>query len=416
MSEGWLTKKAEALRAKEQSGATERASESATATAVATEPEPAQASGLRDKAPSLKDRARQEAIDAERAHDPAEDYDITDQLDEEAIPSNEDTVDESSSHEDGVPPSESESESEPEPKGEEKPGEEPEPETETTEPSEPKLPVFDDAILARAKSMGLTEAQARRFPSPEHLAWSLGTIDFQANVRSQASQQSRAAPQPAPTSAPQPTRREPAEAEQQRDFKLEVDAAKFTEEEGYPPEVAKLARAVQAMNEHNNARIRDAEAALGDIVLQTREARKQASGDLKTWFVGKIKGLGEDYALAYGDGSEPQPNTEFAENWATLAETVGMLRRGYGDGAPPRDELFAQALRLVNPDIAQKQAEAKAKASVKNRVTKRKAEVIAKPTHRGAPGKTDERKAYETLSKGLRDAGLDGDPEEPDEF
>lgn len=103
-------------------------------------------------------------------------------------------------------------------------------------------------------------------------------------------------------------------------------------------------------------------------------AQKANRRDTVQWFDGKVSELGEDFVDALGTGGYDtldQGSAQFAKR-EMLANQVSVLLAGYeatGQQAPPRDEVFDVAARLVLHDEYQQIGEKKLSGDLKKRAS-----------------------------------------------
>jgi len=103
-----------------------------------------------------------------------------------------------------------------------------------------------------------------------------------------------------------------------------------------------------------------------------RAAQEAANRELVEWFDTQVAGLGSGFEESLGKGSYAQldqGSSQFAKRDA-LARKVATLLSGYqatGDAVPPRDEVFAEAARLVLRDEYERLNEKKLKQDLQRR-------------------------------------------------
>lgn len=271
---------------------------------------------------------------------------------------------------------------------------------------EPKrtAPTYDEGLLARAESLGISKDEVPGLGDPETVQRTLDLIDRSLGKFALRAEPSKgkdngqkpspvpsipnffavpsagsAAPtdQPAAPAKPAPTT-PPTTSQQWRFEPVQIDP------DEYGPDVAKLGTHLNGMHGHFDGRVQRLEQTLTALMmyLGQRHDREQM-----TRFDNFVNGLDEAYAAKLGRGptSKLVANSGELKARQALRETANVLRAAYtqtGREPPNDDELFGMALRLMYADVVKTQA----RSEVEERQRDRAGRFIAPPTGRKGAG------------------------------
>jgi hypothetical protein len=189
---------------------------------------------------------------------------------------------------------------------------------------EPSVPDLSDEIIARGISAGMTLNDVLSFPDEAALNRVVTAAERVRQTESQAKDGDDAITE-----------------DPFADLKLDPDK--------YDPEMVELMGRVKSVLEGQHEQIQ----AFKEEQEQTsRAAQSAAAQEIEQWFDGQTKKLGDDFADALGTGgyrSLDRGSPQFA-NRDAIAETMTTMLAGYGARgieAPPREEVFDAAARLV---------------------------------------------------------------------
>lgn len=131
---------------------------------------------------------------------------------------------------------------------------------------------------------------------------------------------------------------------------------------------------------------------LKDSYKSVTEASQAANNaEITNWFDERVAKLGPDYESILGKGQYgglDKKSSQF-QNREKIAETIVVLLAGYqasGKEAPPRDEVFNHAVKMVLSDDVKKIADKKLQSSL----TRRSKQHINRPGDRNAKKSNDE--------------------------
>jgi len=222
---------------------------------------------------------------------------------------------------------ESESESEVGQDGEQ--DDEQEDESEAEESDSDDAPELSDEIIARALNAGMDLKDALAFPSEQSLDRIVSAMER----------------------GRQPARQEPEKKEALKE-KEDPFADLDLDPEKYDPEVVELFGKVKKVLAGQYGKIKEFEQQQEQT---SRNAEMAAAQEVERWFDGQVKELGEDFADALGSGgyrSLDRGSSQFA-NREAIANQMAVMMAGYqamGQEAPPREQVFDAAARLVLRD------------------------------------------------------------------
>lgn len=197
---------------------------------------------------------------------------------------------------------------------------------------EETTPELSNELLERAVSAGVPVADARELP-PD-------SLERIVKAREVAFEQ---AAQDHPVKE--------TETEEEETVDPFVDLPKLDPEVHDAATIAMFDK-LTAIAKQQHETIQNFETRQGNAELATQEVNRR---DTVQWFDGKVSELGEDFTDTLGAGgydSLDQGSAQFAKR-EVLANQVSVLLAGYeatGQQAPPRDEVFDVAARLVLRD------------------------------------------------------------------
>jgi len=211
-------------------------------------------------------------------------------------------------------------------------------------------PQISDEALTRAILAGIPLSEARAFPSEESL---LRVADAVLKAS--------------------------AEPGQEADEEVADPFADFPEldPEEYGPNVIKAFEAMKSALKAQNETINEFRRQQAESV---EAAQVAASRDVEQWFDRQVEGLGEDFAEVLGTGgfSSLEPGSSQRAKRDQIASRMAITLAGYqatGQVAPPREEVFQEAARIV---LQQEFAEARERKLSKD-LEKRAGQHIARP-------------------------------------
>lgn len=195
---------------------------------------------------------------------------------------------------------------------------------------EPSVPDLSDEIIARGFGAGMALNDILSFPDEASLDRVVSAIEHRRQVESKVVQ-----PETADNVIPE---------DPFADLKLDPDK--------YEPEMVEMMSKLKGVLTDQHEQIQAFRREQEQVSLATQAAARQ---ETTQWFDKEIEGLGDDFADALGTGkydSLDRGSSQFAKR-EEIAEQMVTLKAGYDARsieAPPRDELFNTAARLVLAD------------------------------------------------------------------
>jgi len=196
------------------------------------------------------------------------------------------------------------------------------------DPSAKRAVEWDENVLARALSAGMSLSDARSFPDSESLGKFVSRVEENLLVRSEVSDDNF------------------TQTEGEED--LFAGLPKL-DPEVYEPEV------VQAFDKLTDI-IRKQEVKIAELGQRSRETAIGVQDanvrEVSSWFDKKVESLGDDFkdSLGVGEYSSLNRNSKQFSNREAIAKQMAIMLSGYnasGINAPPRDELFDSASMIV---------------------------------------------------------------------
>ena len=206
---------------------------------------------------------------------------------------------------------------------------------------------ISDEALTQAVSAGIPLADAREFKSEESL---LRVVD-------------------AVRRAAKPSEEATAEKQTAKDDEDPFASLPKLDPDNYEPEVIEMFEKLTGIVKQQHGVIQDFR---GHQQQAAQAAEAAASREVETWFDSQVAALGEDFSEALGEGGYGALAEGSAQhaNRTKIADQMSVLLAGYkasGQQAPPRDEVFDAAARLVLKDEYQKIHEKKLTGELANR-------------------------------------------------
>jgi len=188
----------------------------------------------------------------------------------------------------------------------------------------PAKPVISDYALAQAERVGIDIDTARNFPDEGSLLRAVIGVNERLQETSEV-------------------------AEEEEDlFALFPDL----DPEETDPETIKLVDAMKSILAKQNETIKEMQSQHEQVATNNQQA---SANEVEHWFDTQVEGLGADFADALGAGryaSLDRGSSQFAKRDA-IASQMAILLAGYqatGAQAPPREQVFDDAARLVLRD------------------------------------------------------------------
>jgi hypothetical protein len=197
------------------------------------------------------------------------------------------------------------------------------------EQEEPAAPAISDYAIARAASVGISSDDAGGFQSAEALLAEVRHLEDRSTILSPP-------PEPeAPRQLPDPLTELPT-----------LDPEEFR------PEVIAMFDSFKDVLKTQQGEIESFREAQNDAMAVSREV---AGHEVIQWFDSQIKSLGEDFAEVLGEGRHGDlvSGTPQLAKRNEIADQCSVLLAGLqatGKQAPPREEVFRVAARLVLAD------------------------------------------------------------------
>jgi len=255
-------------------------------------------------------------------------------------------------------------------------------------------PEVEQGLLDEAESLGYSRELAEELGKAGLLERALGDVDRRAELLGRQKE------------AP------PAAAEEQVQAPPAEDAYKIVlEGDEYDPEVVK---ALQGMNAHYAGQMAQVRSELKGALTKLEEQQIERQNEQ---FDARLAGLGDEYTDLLGKEPLSKLNRggEQYANRLKLLETMDVLSTGYEQMGRdvPDSTLFQRALRTQFGDTIATQERKK----IAGQLDKQKGQMIARPTKR----RVDEAlpadvRALRALSTEMRDKRLTEDTAEPDQF
>lgn len=193
-------------------------------------------------------------------------------------------------------------------------------------------PAISDHTLTMAVQAGIPLATARSFASEQALR------DMVSVIQAKDESAEAAPPEPDP-----------------------LDSLPTLDPENYDPEVIKMFDALVGVVRQQREAIKTFQ---GQQEQTARVSQEAASRDVEQWFDQQVAQLGDDFSEALGTGGYSaldRGSSQYAKRDA-IANQMSVLLAGYrvlGQQAPPREQVFDTAARLVLADEYQKVHEKK---------------------------------------------------------
>lgn len=271
------------------------------------------------------------------------------------------------------------------------------------------------------RAAGITPEQAAsQFGNPEALEAAVQEMDrrFIQQQQPQQFQQPPQSWQPPVQQQPQTQAQRPAQAPAQEN---EFQMPELAEGE-WDQDTINL---VNALNAHHQAQLQalqQQQAQLAQVMLARHQAEQQQAQERQAReyidaFDDYVTGLGEDWSGTFGKGrfGEVDPQSIYMHNRRALDQAVQQLAAGIqatGQPLPPREEIFARALRVTFPQ-QQKQAVVN---EVTQKVAGRRRQFTNRPTQRRNSPLSREEKAARTAERIFSERGLGPDYSVHDDF
>lgn len=195
-------------------------------------------------------------------------------------------------------------------------------------PEAPKGP--SDEVLSRAVLAGIPLAEARQFASDDSLLRVVGAIHDAAGT------------------GDEPDGKAGEEAEEKDPF---ADLPELDPEE-YDPKLIKTFEAMKSALKSQNETIKGFRQQQEESAQAANEA---AARDVEQWFDKQVESLGEEFTEALGEGAMSaldRGSSQYAKR-DEIASRMAIILAGYqatGQQAPPREDVFNEAARLVLHD------------------------------------------------------------------
>lgn len=215
---------------------------------------------------------------------------------------------------------------------------------------EPQQPVarsqVSDEALSRAVLVGIPLAEARKFTSDESLLSVVDSI-YRASTAGEDAEGGA------------------AETEETDPF---ADLPELDPDE-YDPKVIKTFEAMKAALKSQNETIKEFRQSQEE---SARVANESAAREVEQWFDKQVESLGEEFTEALGTGAMSaleRGSSQYAKR-DEIASRMAIILAGYqatGQQAPPREDVFNEAARLVLHDQFVSARERKLADDLKNR-------------------------------------------------
>lgn len=258
------------------------------------------------------------------------------------------------------------------------------------EPAAAEPPAIPLDLIHEAFEYGLTEAQARTFPSAEALDQALTALDAASAARA-------AAPEPGLA-----TRKPPAAGAGGAPPEGEAAAAKAFELELNEDEVSpEVAKALKQLAGHFGPQVAELREAMEKAAEATRvESQLRAAAEFDTL----VDGAGDEWKAKLGAGGvgDLRRTSAAYRNRMQVLRTMDDLAIGEkrrGDRPSPNKALFERALRAAFPDVAK----AEARGEVKGEIDARRRQAAARPRAARATAKRGLQSILEDAERFARD-------------
>jgi hypothetical protein len=258
-------------------------------------------------------------------------------------------------------------------------------ETKAAEPVKEQKTSLPDALVAKAKKLGISDEDISLYEKPQQLERLCSLLEPKA-AKPEASEKEAAKETPA----------------EDGEFKIELDP------DLYDPDICKAMKSTADQ-------INGLKSVLGNVMSMMQ---RQSEKTFERTFEGFIAELGDGFSDTLGKGTldEIGTDSEHFQNRCKVIEEMNAIAAGYsqtGKPVPNAKQLFTRAVNSVFGDTIKKNA----RKEVAGQLQKRSAQIISRPTGRnGKDTQTPDQRATSAVRDKLREFGALEHDEVEEEF